>query len=416
MHVEANDKQANRAIFTTCLAALFGFMGIGVVDPILPVIAEQIGASHWQVEMLFTTYIFMMSVIMIPSGILSARWGSKRLMVVGLGMVALFALSCALSSTITQLAILRAGWGMGNAMFFATSMAILIGMSSNLEKTMGYYEAALGIGMSAGPLLGGLLGHYGWRFPFFATSVLMFLAFILTIALVKEPGDAPRKKAGLGDFARTLAYRPFLTVALIAMLYYYSFFTVLAYSPLLLKIGAIELGLIFFGWGVFLGIGSTKAAHALLFRYSPASVAQLGLLLMAASLVLILLIPGDAWRIAVIILSGLVAGINNTTFSTLAIEVSPAQRNIASGAYNFIRWLGAAVAPVVSGAVSVLFPAAPYAVALLLVMVGIGILYVNRRSLKLELSDQRLAVADQDKPNKKTAQGNMPSLSTDRNL
>ncbi|WP_302104949.1 MFS transporter [Polycladomyces zharkentensis] len=371
---DEHERRARRSILTTCLAALFGFMGIGVVDPILPIIANQIGATHWQVEMLFTSYIFMMAFIMIPSGILAARWGSKRIMVCGLFLVAVFASACAMSSTIGQLMAFRAGWGMGNAMFFATSMSILIGMAANLDQAMGYYEAALGMGMSFGPLLGGLLGQFGWRYPFVATSVLMLLAFVLTILLVQEPKGQASRRAGFGDFVSALAYRPFLLVAVAAMLYYYAFFTVLAYSPLLLKLDAISLGLIFFGWGVGLGIGSTKWAHGLLHRHSPMWVVRLGAGLMAAVLLLVLLSPNKVITIAVIVLSGFVSGLNNTAYSTLAIETSQAQRSIASGAYNFIRWLGAAVAPVTAGFASTFFPTAPYAIALCCMLICAGLL------------------------------------------
>jgi predicted MFS family arabinose efflux permease len=231
--------------------------------------------------------------------------------------------------------------------------------------------------MSTGPLLGGLLGHFGWRFPFFATSLLMFLAFALTLFLVKEPQSAKQKPAGLKDFVGALSYRPFFLVALTAMLYYYAFFTVLAYSPLLLKLDAVQLGLIFFGWGVCLGIGSTKGAHGLLNRYPAASVSRLGLLLMAITLLLILIIPNHALRIAIIIGSGFVSGINNTTFSSFAIETSLAQRSIASGAYNFVRWLGAAIAPVVSGFAAGLLPTAPYAIAMILVIVGLLVMVAS---------------------------------------
>lgn len=385
-HVESirpdaqRERQARRSILTTCLAALFGFMGIGVVDPILPIIANQIGATHWQVEMLFTSYILMMSIIMVPSGILAARWGSKRILVSGLFLVAVFASACAMSSTIGQLMAFRAGWGMGNAMFFATSMSILIGLAPNLDQAMGYYEAALGMGMSFGPLLGGLLGQFGWRYPFFATSVLMLLAFVLTFLLVKDPGGQVRHRAGFGDFVSAITYRPFLLVGLAAMFYYYAFFTVLAYSPLLLKLDAISLGLIFFGWGVGLGIGSTKWAHGLMNRHSPMWVVRLGAVLMSAVLLLVLLSTNKVLTIVVIVLSGFVSGLNNAAYSTLAIETSQAQRSIASGAYNFIRWLGAAVAPVAAGFASSLFPTAPYAVALLCMLVCTGLLMSSTRT------------------------------------
>ncbi|MDI3327045.1 MAG: MFS transporter [Alicyclobacillaceae bacterium] len=377
------DRRADRAIYATCLATLFGIMGIGVVDPLLPVIAAEIGAQKWQIELLFTTYIFMMAIVMIPTGIAAADWGNKRIMVIGLGLVTLFALLCGFSNGVYSLAGLRAGWGMGNAMFFATSMSIIIGLSRNLERSMGLYEAALGMGMSIGPLLGGLLGTVSWRWPFFATSLLMAVAFFLTLTTVYEPEGAKTRR-GLGDFARAMAHPPFLKISLVAMCYYFSFFTVLAYSPIFLQISALELGLIFFAWGLCLAFGSVILSHRLLERRGGAWTVKCGLLSMACILLLLIAVPSFWGRVALIVASGAVCGLNNATFSTLAIEMSNAPRSIASGAYNFVRWLGAAIAPVISGLVAEhWFATAPYFISFLLVAAGLlGVWSASRKNMK----------------------------------
>ncbi len=121
-------------------------------------IAKQIGASHWQVEMLFTSYLLMMAIMMIPAGILASRVGVKRLMVTGLIIVTIFAALCGFSNNIPQLSIFRAGWGLGNSFFFATAMTLLIVLSGEV-KAVGLYEAAIGLGMAGGPLVGGVLGN-----------------------------------------------------------------------------------------------------------------------------------------------------------------------------------------------------------------------------------------------------------------
>lgn len=97
----------------TVLATFLAFSGIGVVDPILPIIAEKIGASHWQVEMLFTAYILTMAIMMLPAGIFASRFGDKRMMTIGLAIVTVFAFICGISQTIAQLSLFRAGWGLG---------------------------------------------------------------------------------------------------------------------------------------------------------------------------------------------------------------------------------------------------------------------------------------------------------------
>lgn len=194
------DKEMNTGKWITAAASLLAFMGIGVVDPLLPSIAESIGASHSQVEMLFTAYIFTMAIMMIPIGIVAGKMGDKKLIVIGLFIVTIFALLCSLSDTIGALSIFRAGWGFGNSMFMATAMTMLIALSETPGHAIGIYEASMGLGMAFGPLLGGILGNISWRYPFFATACLIFIAFLLILFKVKEPkkvAPAPTEKMRL---------------------------------------------------------------------------------------------------------------------------------------------------------------------------------------------------------------------------
>lgn len=148
------------------VATFLAFSGIGVVDPILPSIAEQIGASHWQVEMLFTAYILTMAIMMLPAGIFASRFGDKRMMTIGLGDRDYICIYMRYIANDCSIISFRAGWGLGNAMFFATAMTLLIALSKEVHEAVGLYEAAIGLGMAGGPLLGGILGGHSWRYPF----------------------------------------------------------------------------------------------------------------------------------------------------------------------------------------------------------------------------------------------------------
>ncbi|EEO9202572.1 multidrug efflux MFS transporter MdrL, partial [Listeria monocytogenes] len=207
------DKEMNTGKWITAAASLLAFMGIGVVDPLLPSIAESIGASHSQVEMLFTAYIFTMAIMMIPIGIVAGKLGDKKLIVIGLFIVTIFALLCGLSDTIGALSIFRAGWGFGNSMFMATAMTMLIALSETPGHAIGIYEASMGLGMAFGPLLGGILGNISWRYPFFATACLIFIAFLLILFKVKEPkkvAPAPTEKneVAIKQMLHLFKYRP----------------------------------------------------------------------------------------------------------------------------------------------------------------------------------------------------------------
>ncbi|NGQ94432.1 MFS transporter [Brevibacillus sp. SYP-B805] len=317
-----------------------------------------------------------MAVMMLPAGLLAGRLGDKRSMVVGLGLVAVFALLCGFSDTISQLSIFRAGWGLGNSLFFATAMTLLIALSDQVSTAVGLYEAAIGLGMAGGPLLGGVLGGFTWRYPFYATGLLIFTAFFLVMFFVKEPvNKQARKAAGLKEMGHLFAHRPFLQGALAGMLYYYGFFTVLAYSPLVLKMSAIHLGFIFFGWGLCLAYGSAVLSHKLEHQWAPDKLLRFGLLAFALLLFLLFTVQALWLQVALIILSGLVSGLNNALFTSHVMEVSPYPRGITSGVYNFVRWMGAAIAPILSGIIgSAVFPKAPFGVAGVIAIAGFFLL------------------------------------------
>ncbi len=379
-----SEKEKNFGKWVTVVASLLAFMGIGIVDPLLPSIAESIGATHSQVEMLFTSYIFTMAVMMIPIGIVASKVGDKRLIVTGLFVVTIFALLCGFSNSIGALSIFRAGWGFGNSMFLATAMTMLISLSSTPSHAIGLYESAMGLGMAFGPLVGGILGNFSWRYPFYATACLIFLAGLLILFKVKEPKkiitavDDAKTERPIKQMLHLFTFKPFLQITLSGMFYYYCFFTILAFSPLVLGLSAIQIGFVFFAWGLCLALGSAKIAHSLEARFDSKQVLKGTLFVCAILLILMGIFDSVAIRIVLIILSGLVLGINNALFTTTVMEHSPYERSVTSGAYNFVRWLGAAFAPLVSGLISEHFGMSwPFIVAAILCFAGMGLLFLK---------------------------------------
>ena len=170
-----------RAVYAVGFACVISFMGIGLVDPILPALASRLNASPAQVELLFTSYLVVTAVAMLITGWVSSRIGAKRTLVAGLALIVVFAALAGASSGIAGIVGFRAGWGLGNALFISTSLAVIVGSASGgFAGAIVLYETALGIGIASGPLLGGLLGNVSWRGPFFGVSVLMLIALVAT--------------------------------------------------------------------------------------------------------------------------------------------------------------------------------------------------------------------------------------------
>lgn len=337
------------AVWATAGATFFAFMGIGVVDPILPLIGRSMGATPSEVEWLFTSYIAVMSLAMLVSGVVGTRLGGKRTMLMGLGLVVVFSAASGLAPSITVLAVVRGGWGLGNAFFTSTALSIIVGLSTGgMGPAITLYEAALGLGIASGPLLGGVLGSYSWRYPFFGTASLMAVGFLATLALVKEP---PRKETPrrAHDIFQALRNGPVLTNALIGLAYSYGFFTILAYSPLTLAhLTAMQLGVTYFSWGVLVAVSSVLFVNWIVRQWHPVTVLTVNLAVLVVLFVVAGIVRGDG-LLYIIVASGFFCGIANALFTTFAMEVSPFARSISSGTYNFVRWAGAALAPALSG-------------------------------------------------------------------
>ncbi|MFS2241141.1 MULTISPECIES: MFS transporter [unclassified Microbacterium] len=366
-------------VWAVAFACVVAFMGIGLVDPILPAIAESLQASPVETELLFTSYLLVTGLAMLITSWISSRIGAKATLLVGLGLIVIFALLCAVSGSVDWVIGFRAGWGLGNALFISTALATIVGAAAGGSgAAIVLYEAALGLGIAVGPLLGGLLGELSWRGPFFGVVVLMAIGFIAVLTLVRTDGERREPMPFSAPF-RALR-RPALAVLAVAALFYnIGFFVLLAFSPFPLGFGAMGIGLTFFGWGVALAVTSVWVAPALMRRASRASIILITLPLLAVDLIVAGLVVADPAALVVcIIAGGLLLGVMNTVLTEAVMEATDLPRSVASSAYSAVRFLGGAMAPPTAAAlahaygdtVPYLFAAAAVLLAALTVLLG----------------------------------------------
>ncbi|MBO0842292.1 MAG: MFS transporter [Nocardioides sp.] len=342
-----------KAVWAVAFACVVSFMGIGLVDPILPALATQLKATPAQVSLLFTSYLVVTAVMMLVVGWISSRIGPKPTLIVGLALIVIFAGLAGTSSTVGQIVGFRAGWGLGNALFISTSLAVIVASASGgFAGAIILYETALGLGIAVGPLLGGLLGNISWRGPFFGVSALMLIAMLATVFFLPTL-PKPEKKTSLVAPLVALRHKGLLTMGIMALLYNWGFFTMLGYAPYPMKLGAVQLGLIFFGWGVLVAIFAVWAAPRLQQRYGTAPVLYVNMAYLAVLMAVIGLGVSTPWVVMVaVILSGAGIGLNNTLTTQAVMLVAPVERPIASSAYGFVRFIGGGLAPYVAGKIA----------------------------------------------------------------
>ena len=108
-----------KAVWAVAFASVVAFMGIGLVDPILKPIADNLDASPSQVSLLFTSYMAVMGVAMVITGVVSSRIGPKRTLLLGLVILAVSG-----DASAAKTAVLNAR---------QTGLELLIGMGSYPE-------------------------------------------------------------------------------------------------------------------------------------------------------------------------------------------------------------------------------------------------------------------------------------------
>jgi len=195
---------------TLAVATLTSFMGpflISSVNIALPDIQQAFGVDVVMLSWIATAYLLSVAAVLVPAGKIADQWGRTRVFALGLAILAVASFGSAMAPSIKILIGTRILQGMGAAMVVTTGMPILIAVypPEKRGRVIGLYVAAVYLGLSVGPLVGGLLTQHGsWRLIFIAVVPLNVLALIMTLRyLPREPMVAGKQPF---DILGTLLY------------------------------------------------------------------------------------------------------------------------------------------------------------------------------------------------------------------
>jgi len=215
-----NDVATKRAaLFVASLASFVTpFMGSSI-NIALPSIGQEFAMNAVLLSWVATSYLLAAAMFLVPFGRIADIYGRKRIFTYGMLLYTLASLLCATSTSATLLISFRILQGIGGAMIFGTGIAILSSVFPVGErgKALGINAAAVFLGLSLGPSLGGFLTeHFGWRSIFLAIVPLglVTIAFILW----KLKGEWAEAKGERFDFTGSIIYG----LALVAIMYGFS--------------------------------------------------------------------------------------------------------------------------------------------------------------------------------------------------
>ena len=171
-------------------------LGVGIISPLLPLYAENLGATGIWIGVIFAGFSISIAIITPIAGKLSDRRGRKMFLATGLLVSTIVSLGYIWADSTLQLTIVRLIHGAAAGMTMPIAQAYVGDISPEGEegKWMGYFNAAFFTGFGAGPFMGGILAdHFGMNAAFYAMGGLNLLAF-LTVAFFL-PEIKPKKMA-----------------------------------------------------------------------------------------------------------------------------------------------------------------------------------------------------------------------------
>jgi DHA2 family methylenomycin A resistance protein-like MFS transporter len=190
----------------TIAATSFGFavvqLDVTIVNVALDPIAKALGAPVAGLQWVVDAYALLFSALLLSAGALGDRLGPKRAFLAGFGLFALASAACGLATSTGGLIAARAIQGAAAALLVPPSLALLnhaCGEDAGARaKAVGWWTAAGGVSIAAGPVVGGLLiGAFGWRGIFLVNLPVCVLGAALTVLFVPEAPVAHRRPLDL---------------------------------------------------------------------------------------------------------------------------------------------------------------------------------------------------------------------------
>ena len=187
----------------------------------IPSIGREFSSSATLLSWVATSYILATATCLLPAGRFADISGRRQVYIAGIFLFSTATLLCSRVDSIAWLIFMRAVQGIGASFIFSTGMAILAAAypPESRGKALGISTASTYLGLSAGPVLGGLISfHFGWRVIFYLSAFLGVFVFIAAFRLLKkEPA------AAAGESFDTVGCTLYMC-GLVSSLYGFSFF------------------------------------------------------------------------------------------------------------------------------------------------------------------------------------------------
>ncbi len=367
-------------------------VGFGIIIPVLPFYAEELGASPTELGLLMAVYSLMQLIFAPIWGRVSDRIGRKPVLMIGIVGLAISFFILAISSKLWMLFVARIIGGILSAANMPTVTAYVADITSDEErgKGMGIIGAATGLGFIFGPAIGGVFSKIDIHMPFYISGGLSVVTLLLVLIVLKESIhlSSDRDESKVGERIRVVR-------GPLSMLFFLQFFISVSLSGLeatfayfaAQKAGldAVTLGYIF----MIMGLASALVQGTMGFwtkRFGEAAIIQIGIIISAIGFGLILFTQTFTTAAIFLAVFGVGNGVIRPSVSSLLTKRMKGRHGVVTGYLSSYDSLGRIIGPVLGGLLYSVAIGLPYISGIVLSLVAFILfrMFISQASMKLE--------------------------------
>ncbi|MCH1626518.1 MFS transporter [Ferdinandcohnia quinoae] len=374
--------EAKKALPILFVVMFLVMVGFGIIIPVLPFYAEEIGASPTELGLLMAVYSLMQLLFAPMWGRISDRVGRKPVIMIGIFGLALSFFLTAVSTSLWMLFAARIIGGILSSANMPTVMAYVADITSAEDrgKGMGIIGAATGLGFIFGPAIGGVFSKISLSTPFYIAAASCLLTFFLVMVILKESltpdlrtGETKQKTPLLAAFKGSVSIlfllQLFVSLSLSGLEATFAYF-----AAEKAELGTVKLGYIFMIMGLASAIVQGGLVGRLTKKLGEGFVIQLGIIISIIGFALILLVNSFLTAAVYLTIFGIGNGFIRPSISSLLTKTSTIGHGSTTGLLSSFDSLGRIVGPPLGGWLFSITIGLPYISGIVLSLIAL-ILY-----------------------------------------
>ncbi|PIE96134.1 MFS transporter [Bacillus fungorum] len=348
-------------LYLLCISAFFASLNQNIYSPIIPIIRDSFHVSITMVNLSVSIFIFITAIMQIVFGSIIDFKGARTILIPSIILTIIASIGCAITSNFTVFLICRILQAIGTAaipLIAATTIGSIF-QGEQRGSAMGTYQTMLSIAPAVAPVLGGFIGgKYNYSGVFLLLVVVSLVLFITNWLYFPkdqvESNKALNVRTLLSHYASIFKSKVGSSILILSFFAFFLYFSFIVYLPILLtdyyQLSLQIVGLLYLPMAISLIIGS-MTFKTIQSKISLNKLFKTGNVVLSLSAILFAVTHSNTLIGVTIalILHGISIGILTPLFATMIANEFEHNRGSAMGMFNFIRYMGMAVGPIVSG-------------------------------------------------------------------